>query len=334
MNAVAERVARRTPSPRPHKRRRWTRFILPVYTGAVIFYLTSPILVMILFGFNDTRGRFNFKWQGFTLEWYRNLFDIPDLTTAIRNTILVALSSTLTATLLGTMIALSLARYRFRGQRSIGVMLFMAIASPEVVLGSALLGLFISLQVPRGFWTIFVSHVMFNISFVAVTVRARLAGMDRSLEEAAQDLGATPWVTFWKVTFPLIFPGIFAAALLSFALSTDDYVITSFVAGQTITFPLWVFGAARLGIPPQVNVMGTLLFLGGVALAFVNILMQRRAATEARGVVPEEEVLSRRRSACSHRTPDVMEMTSGLGSLWLVDVSRAHAVESWLATRD
>jgi spermidine/putrescine transport system permease protein len=289
MNAIAERVAHGAPPSRRPTRRRWTRFVLPAYTAAVIFYLTSPILVMILFGFNDTRGRFNFAWQGFTLEWYRNLFDIPDLTTAIRNTVLVALSSTVVATLLGTMIALALARYRFRGQRSVGLMLFVAIACPEVVLGAALLGLFITLQMPRGFPTIFLSHVMFNISFVTVTVRARMAGMDSSLEEAAQDLGATPWVTFWKVTFPLIFPGIFAAALLAFALSTDDYVITNFVAGQTITFPLWVFGAARLGIPPQVNVMGTLFFVGGVGLAVLNIFMQRRAAAEARGVVPEDQ---------------------------------------------
>ena len=285
---AAERIEPAPPRRSP-RRRRWTRFILPVYTGAVIFYLTSPVLVMILFGFNDTRGRFNFAWQGFTLEWYRNLFEIPDLTVAIRNTIFIALCSTLVATLLGTMIALALARHRFRGQRSVGMVLFMAIASPEVVLGAALLGLFITLHVPRGFFTIFVSHVMFNISFVAITVRARMAGMDASLEEAAQDLGATPWVTFWKVTFPLIFPGVFAAALLAFALSIDDFVITNFVSGQTLTFPLWVYGAARLGIPPQVNVMGTLLFVAGLVLAATNVLMQRRSALESRAVVPEEE---------------------------------------------
>ncbi len=293
MSATTGDLAPRVPAPRPRRRtRRWTRLLLPAYTGAVILYLTSPIFVMILFGFNDTRGRFNFAWQGFTLEWYRHLFDYPELATALKNTILIALASTVAATTLGTLIALALARYRFRGQRSTSLILFMNIASPEVVLGASLLALFITLQVPRGFVTIFLSHVMFNIAYVAVTVRARLAGMDASLEEAAQDLGATPWVTFWEVTFPSIFPGILAGALLAFALSIDDYVITSFVAGQTITFPLWVFAAQRLGIPPQVNVMGTLLFLAGVSLALANIVMQQRATVASRSAVPEPTTLT------------------------------------------
>jgi spermidine/putrescine transport system permease protein len=263
--------------------------VLPTYTAAVIVYLTSPVFVMILFGFNDTKGRFNFAWQGATLEWYRHLFDIPELTTAIRNSLLIALFSTIVATALGTMIALALARHRFRGQASINLILFMNIASPEVVLGASVLALFITLGVPRGFLTILLTHVMFTVAYVAVTIRARLAGMDTSLEEAAQDLGATPWVTFWKVTFPLIFPGILAGALLALALSIDDYVITSFVAGQTVTFPLWVFGAARLGIPPQVNVMGTILFLFGVFLALSNVFLARRSIVAAGAAVPEPE---------------------------------------------
>jgi spermidine/putrescine transport system permease protein len=279
---------RRADPPEHQRRRRWTRFILPTYTGAAILYLTSPIFVMILFGFNDTKGRFNFAWRGFTLDWYRHLFDIPELTTAIRNSLLVASLSMLVATVLGTMIALALARYRFRGQGATNLILFMQIAAPEVVLGSSLLALYITLQLPRGFLTIVLAHVLFNIPFVAVTVRARLAGMDLSMEEAAQDLGATPWVTFWKVTLPLISPGILAGALLAFALSIDDYVITSFIAGQTITFPLWVFGAARLGIPPQVNVMGTLLFLMGVLLAVVNVVLGRRSTVGARAAAEPE----------------------------------------------
>jgi spermidine/putrescine transport system permease protein len=289
MSAVAE-AARGVPAPSERrKRRRWTRLVLPTYTAAVIVYLTSPVFVMILFGFNDTKGRFNFAWQGATLEWYRHLFDIPELTTAIRNSLLIALFSTLVATALGTMIALALARHRFRGQATTNLLLFMNIASPEVVLGASVLALFITLQVPRGFPTILLTHVMFTVAYVAVTIQARLAGMDTSLEEAAQDLGATPWVTFWKVTFPLIFPGILAGALLAFALSIDDYVITSFVAGQTVTFPLWVFGAARLGIPPQVNVMGTILFLFGVFLALSNVFLARRSLVAARAAVPEPE---------------------------------------------
>ena len=263
-------------------RRRWTRFVLPTYTAGVMLYLATPIFVMILFGFNDTKGRFNFAWQGFTLEWYRNLFAIPDLTTALRNSLVLALLSTILATIMGTMIALALARHRFRGKGSLDLLMFMNIAAPEVVLGASLLALFVTLQIPRGFGTILVTHVMFNISYVAVTIRARLAGFDRYLEEAAQDLGAGPWVAFWKVTFPLIFPGILAGALLAFALSIDDYIITSFVAGQTNTFPLWVYGATRQGVPPQVNVMGTLIFLFGAALAVGNLLLQRRENRKAR----------------------------------------------------
>jgi spermidine/putrescine transport system permease protein len=264
-----------------HERRRWTRFVLPTYTAGVMLYLATPIFVMILFGFNDTKGRFNFAWQGFTLEWYRNLFAIPDLTTALRNSLVIAVFSTVLATILGTMIALALARHRFRGKGTLNLLMFMNIAAPEVVLGASLLALFVTAQIPRGFGTILVTHVMFNISYVAVTIRARLAGFDRSLEEAAQDLGAGPWIAFWKVTFPLIFPGILAGALLAFALSIDDYIITSFVAGQTNTFPLWVYGATRQGVPPQVNVMGTLIFLFGAALAVGNLLLQRRANRKA-----------------------------------------------------
>jgi spermidine/putrescine transport system permease protein len=259
------------------RKRRWTRFVLPTYTGIVMLYLAMPIVVTIVFGFNDTQGRFNFEWQGFTLEWYRNLFALPELTTALRNSLTIALVSTVIATVLGTMIALALARHRFRGKTGLDLVMIMNIAAPEVVLGASLLALFVTAQIPRGFGTILVTHVMFTISYVAVTIRARLAGFDRSLEEAAQDLGAGPWTAFWKVTFPLIFPGVLAGALLAFALSIDDYIITSFVAGQTSTFPVWVYGASRLGIPPQVNVMATLIFLGGAALAVGNLLLQRRA---------------------------------------------------------
>jgi spermidine/putrescine transport system permease protein len=243
----------------------------------VIGYLMVPIAVMIAFGFNDTKGKFNFAWQGLTLEWYRQLFDIPDLTNAVRNTLIIAVVAALGATILGTMIALALEKYRFRGRGGVNLVLFMNIAAPEIVMGASLLALFITVNLARGFITILIAHIMFNIAFVAVTVRARLAGFDKSLEEAAQDLGATPRAAFWKVTFPLIYPGILAGALLAFALSIDDYVITSFVAGQTLTFPLWVVGASRLGIPPQVNVMGTLIFLFGAALAIGNLFLQRRS---------------------------------------------------------
>jgi spermidine/putrescine transport system permease protein len=280
--AVSEQIAGRPDTavlePRKRRGRSWARLILPAYTGLVIIYLMLPIFVMIVFGFNNTQGRYNFVWQGFTLNWYQNLFAIPDLTTSLENSLIIAFSATVVATILGTMLALALDRYRFRGKGTANLILFMNIAAPEVVLGAALLALFIQLQVPQGLVTIFLAHVMFIVAYVAVTVRARLSGFDRALEEAAQDLGATPWPTFRQVTFPLILPGIMAGALLSFALSIDDFVTTYFVAGPTLTFPLWVYGATRNGVPAQVDVMGTLIFAGGVILALLNVLYQRRAA--------------------------------------------------------
>jgi spermidine/putrescine transport system permease protein len=270
-------------------RARWTRLLLPTYTWAIIIYLMLPIFVMIVFGFNDTGGRLNFQWQGFTLEWYENLFDIPDLAASIRNSILVAITASVVSSIIGTMAALALGRYRFRGQALVDLVIFMAIATPEVVIGSSLLSLFITLGLPRGFLTIFIAHVMFNIAFVAITVRARISTLDRSLEEAAADLGATPWVGFWRITFPLIFPGVLAGNLLAFALSLDDYIITSFVAGQTTTFPLWVVGASRVGVPPQVNVMGTILFVVGLLLTAGTILTARRADATSDQIQPAAE---------------------------------------------
>ena len=267
------------PAPRPARRRRWTRFILPTYSGLVMFYLVAPILVIILYSFNDSGfKKVSFRWLGFTTEWYKRLFDIPDLTLALKNSLVVASVSTVLATIFGTLIALALVRYQFRGKRATDFVMFMAISAPEVVLGASLLSLFITLGVARGMLTIILSHVMFNIAFVTVTVRARLLGFDRSLEEAAQDLGAGPWATFRRVTLPIILPGIIAGALLAFALSIDDFVITNFNAGATQTFPLWVYGAVKVGIPPQVFVMGTLIFLGGVLIAIGTVFMNRRKA--------------------------------------------------------
>jgi spermidine/putrescine transport system permease protein len=274
----AEEVAQGRVAPRqPSRRRRWTRFVLPVYSAVVLFYLVLPILVMILYGFNDSGfKRVSFRWLGFTTEWYRRLFVIQDLTNSLKNSLIVAAVSTVIATALGTLMALALVRYRFRGKGANEFVMFLNIAAPEIVLGASLLSLFITFGIPRGIFTIVIAHVMFNIAFVAITVRARLSGFDRSLEEAAQDLGATPWVTFWKVTFPVIFPGILAGALLAFALSIDDFVITNFVAGSTQTFPLWVYGTVKVGIPPQVFVMGTLIFMVGVLIAIANVVVQRR----------------------------------------------------------
>jgi spermidine/putrescine transport system permease protein len=269
----APTVPEAVPPPVRKRRKGW---FLPVYTGVVIVYLFLPIGVMILFGFNDLRGRFNFTWQGFTLDHYRTLLEFPDLTMAIRNSLIIASISTVIATSLGTMIALALTRHRFRGRSGTNLFIFLPMATPEVVLGASLLSLFVASTIPRGFLTILVAHVMFNISFVVVTVKARTQGFNNEWEEAAKDLGATPWTAFRTVTFPLIFPGILAAAVLAFALSVDDYVITLFNAGQTLTFPLWVVGASRFGVPPQVNVMGTIIFVIGVALALLAVPLQRR----------------------------------------------------------
>jgi spermidine/putrescine transport system permease protein len=275
--ATREAPPEAAPAPAvPGRRRRWTRLVLPVYTWLMILYFSLPILVMIVFGFNDTKGRLNLRWQGFTIRWYQDLFQIQALTTAIRNSLAIAVVSTVITTVIGTMIGIALGRYRFRGKGLYDLVIFSAISAPELVLGASLLSLFVTVQFVRGFVTIVIAHVAFSLAFVAVTVRARVLGLDPALEEAAQDLGADPWTTFRKVTLPLLTPGIVAGALLAFALSIDDYVVTSFVAGQVETFPLWVYGATRIGVPPQVNVMGTLIFLGGVGIAVANALLARR----------------------------------------------------------
>jgi len=256
------------------------RAVLPAYTGLVVIYLFLPIVVMAVFGFNDIEGRFNFTWQGFTLDHWQNLFNrYPALNQSLLNSLTVGIISTLVATTFGTLIGLALTRYEFRGRTPLNLLIFLPIATPEIVLGASLLAMFVSAGIGRDLTTITIAHIMFNISFVVVTVRARIAGFDRALEEAAMDLGADEWTTFRKVTFPLIFPGILAAALLAFALSIDDFVITQFTAGQTVTFPLWVYGASRIGVPPQVNVMGTLIFLIALVGIVLWVALQRREMT-------------------------------------------------------
>ena len=254
---------------------------LNVYAGLALFYLMAPIAIVIAFSFNDTRSRFNFVWQGFTLEHWREPFAVPGLVSAMSTSVQIAVLSTIVATALGTLMALALVRYSFRGRAPTNFFIFLPLATPEVVLGAALLSLFLSVGFATGFWTILIAHVMFNISFVVVTVRSRLIGFDRSLEEAAQDLGATGLQTFRLVTLPLIAPGVLAAALLAFALSVDDFVITNFNAGSTVTFPLYIWGAARVSIPPQVNVMATLIFLVTLALMIATVAQGRRAERTA-----------------------------------------------------
>lgn len=260
-------------------RKRWTRFILPGYTALLLLYLLTPILLMILYGFNDIPGeRQSPRFYGFTLDWYRGLFSRqPDLTQSVRNSLVVAIVAACVATPLGTLLGLALGRYSFRGRGGVNFVIFMAIAVPEIVLGSSLLAMFVQAQAPLGLTSILLAHIGFNTPFVAVTVRARVSGMDQALEEAAKDLYATPPVAFLRVTLPVIAPGIVAGFLLAFVLSLDDFVITQFVSGQTVTFPLWVYGSTRIGMPPSVNAFGTLLFVGGVTLALLSALGRKRA---------------------------------------------------------
>ena len=277
MSAVAVPATEPMPLRRPTFGARVSRLVLPVFTGLAVLYLFLPIVVMIAFSFNDPAGRQNITWQGFTFRNYVDVWGRPDITGPMANSLIVAVVATLVATILGTLIGMALTRYEFRGRDGLNLLIFIPMATPEIIMGASLLSLFVSFGVQRDLTTIVIAHVMFNISYVVVTVRARIAGFNRSLEEAAMDLGADEWQTFRRVTFPLIFPGILAAGLLAFALSIDDYVITSFVAGRSITFPLWVFGVSRLGVPPEVNVLGTLIFVIALVFIAVQIWSQRRS---------------------------------------------------------
>jgi spermidine/putrescine transport system permease protein len=248
---------------------------LGVWSTAALLYLFIPIFIVVLFSFNNNKGRFNFTWQGFTWRHWQHPFSNPDLALALKNSLVIAGISTLIATTLGTFMALALVRYGFRGRATTDLFVFLPLATPEVVLGAALLALFLTLNVNTGFVTIVIAHVMFNISYVVVTVKARLEGMDQHIEEAAMDLGAGVWTTFWRVTLPVIAPGVASAALLAAALSVDDYVITSFNAGQTLTFPLFIFGATRQGVPPEVNVLATGLLFVVLILLALNVVVQK-----------------------------------------------------------
>jgi spermidine/putrescine transport system permease protein len=278
MTATTEPLA--PDAPAEHRpRRRITSFILPVYTWLVILYTVIPIAVMVAYTFNQApSGRLTFAWKGFTTQWYSQVFDIANLTQALVHSLEIAVASTVVSLALGTPLARAQARHRFLGRGLTDTTIFLDIAAPSVVVGASLLSLFITLNVNLGLGTILIAHIAFNVAFVTVVVRARVLGLDRSLEKAAADLGAGPWTAFQKVTLPLIAPGIVAGGLLAFAMSIDDFIITQFVAGQTVTFPLWVYGAVKVGIPPQVFVIGTLIFVAGVVLAAANALLQRRTA--------------------------------------------------------
>ena len=258
------------------------RHILTVYSALFFAYLMLPIAVVALFSFNNPVGNFNYTWQGFTWNNWRYWNGVPGIQSAIVFSLEIGLIASLIATALGTMIALALVRYNFRARATTNILIFLPLSTPEIVLGASLLTLFLHFTlVPFGFWTILIAHVMFCISFAVVTVKARLIGFDRHLEEAAMDLGANEWKTFQKVTLPLIAPAVLAAFLLCFAISIDDFVVTYFNAGSSVTFPIFVWGAARVGAPAQVNVIGTAIFVIAISGALANVLIQMRRSKTA-----------------------------------------------------
>ncbi len=253
------------------------RHALGVYAALAIGYMLLPIAVVFVFSFNQPAGRFNYVWQQFTLDNWINWNAPSGIQEALVTSIKVGVIASLTATALGTLIALALVRHRFRGRGPLNFLIFLPMSAPEIVLGASLLTLFLNQTVfVLGFWTIFIAHVMFCISFVVVTVRARLVDFDVHLEEAAADLGANGWVTFRKITLPLLAPAVLAGGLLAFAISIDDFVITYFNSGSTITFPVYVWGQAARGVPPQVNVIGSAIFLVAVGIMLANVLVQMR----------------------------------------------------------
>lgn len=241
---------------------RWLRKnLIPIIGILVLIYLFVPIAVVAVLSFNKPDGKFNIAWNQFSLEAWQNICGVPGVCGSFVTSIQIGLIATLVGTIFGTLIAFALVRYRFRGRSTTNLLIFLPMATPEVVLGSSLLALFLNLAFPLGFWTVTIAHIMFIISFVVVTVKARLQGMDPRLEEAARDLYADPKATFRYVTFPLVLPGILGAALLGFALSFDDYIISAFNAGTLVTFPIYIWGAAQRGIPVQVNALATLVFV-------------------------------------------------------------------------
>ncbi|MGA0863730.1 MAG: ABC transporter permease [Ilumatobacteraceae bacterium] len=265
------------------RRQRTGQRIVNTVAALGLVYVFLPIVVIVIFSFNDPLGKFNIEWQGFTLDNWANPFAEKELTSALWLSLRIALVSTACATVLGALIAIALSRYDFRGKSGVNLFLVLPLTSPEIVLGSSLATLFIDRGVDFGFTTIVIAHIMFQVSFVAVTVRARIRGFDWTLEQAALDLGATPMRAFWRITFPLILPGIAAAALLSFALSIDDFIITFFNAGSLLTFPLQIFGASRVKIPPQINVLATMLLAVSVALMVAGAAVAARQRRRLEG---------------------------------------------------
>lgn len=255
---------------------RWTSRLIDLYAALVLLYLFLPIFVIVSYSFNKPEGRFNFVWKAFSLDAWRDPFLFPALVDAMKLSLKVASVSTSVSLVFGSLIALALCRYSWKGAGPVNLLLVLPLTTPEVVLGSSLLSLFLQSNVQTGFWTIVIAHIMFSVSYVALTVKARIRGFDWTLEEAAMDLGAPPLKTVMKVTLPLILPGIAAAGMLSFALSLDDFIITLFNAGSKVTYPLYVYGARRAAFPPQINVLATTILAVSLLLLGATVLWQNR----------------------------------------------------------
>jgi spermidine/putrescine transport system permease protein len=259
-----------------HRASRWvSRNLIRIYAGLAFIYLFIPVAYTFAFSFNDA-GKSNLVWQGFTLDNWKNPCGAPQVCQAVSNSIQIGVLSTLIATILGTMIAFALGRHKFRGRTSTNLLIFLPMATPEVVLGASLLAMFLNLRVNPGFWTIVISHVMFCISFVVVTVKARIASLDPRLEQAAMDLYANERDTFRYVTLPLVMPGIAGAALLAFSLSFDDFIITNFNSGIESTFPKFVYVSAARGIPAQANVIGSAMFFIALFVVIIGQVVSRQ----------------------------------------------------------
>ncbi len=264
-------------------RQKLGRWFIPVAGGLAFVYLLVPIAYIFVFSFNDA-GRTNLEWRGFTLNNWQNPCGAPNVCQSLVNSLQIGLVATVVATVLGTCVAIGLVRYKFKFRNTADLLIILPLATPEVVLGASLLAQFLNLGWELGFSTIVISHIMFCMSFVVVTVRARVSSLDPRLEEAANDLYASPFMTFWKVTFPLLLPGIIAAALLSFAMSFDDFIITNFNSGNFTTFPKFIYVSATRGIPAQANVIGSAMFILALVVVITSqvIAYRRRKALASR----------------------------------------------------
>jgi spermidine/putrescine transport system permease protein len=277
------------------KRTKFGRIAINVVAGLGLLYLFAPIFFIIAFSFNKPNGNFNIAWQSFTFDNWLNPFAEKSLTSALWKSLEIAAISTLISTVLGSLIALALSRYAFKGSSSINLFLVLPLTTPEIVLGSSLATLFLGQNfIDFGMTTIIIAHIMFQVSFVALTGRARIRGFDWTLEQAAQDLGASPFRTFTKVTFPLILPGILAAGLLAFALSIDDFIITFFNSGSIQTFPLQIYGASRVRIPPQINVLASMILFLSVAILMTSTISGMRKSAEKQKNARKFNVLHRK----------------------------------------